>query len=260
MADILLGMACTVVVLGLAGAFFIERQQRKHAQELALTTKERDLALELATVPLGSDGAITRVDGANVTRLARVEAKLHLLFDPLLKIEQREFAPHMAAWSQRWQQALREEPLDQGRLREMLDEMRRPDFQPVQRRYSELRVAVARLEQFLEERQHEQQDAQIEMRKFGQEMARKRAEYEQERWREPLKELSETRQAIILAQAELRDNPLAEELAGRFMQIYDLIKQYAPDQEVDPTVIASGVEQVGLGNFRKKTGINVNLG
>lgn len=237
MADILLGMACAVVVLGLAGAFFIERQRRQHAQELALTTKERDFALELATVPIGPDEAITRVDNTNLVRLTRIEEAIKQLYEPLLKDEEPLHQQHLSKWKVLWQQALDEREIDQSRLQQLLQERPSLDDQTNYGRRDRLMLTIARLQKFLAARNEEQRDVEVGERKFELEMRRQRETWGHAIHQLLLTEQTEIRKLIYALHEEIRRNPDLELVLGvslRRMEAHERLISQLNERFRDP--------------------------
>ncbi|MDP9370049.1 MAG: hypothetical protein M3Q03_17555 [Chloroflexota bacterium] len=63
--------------------------------------------------------------------------------------------------------------------------------------------------------------------------------------------------ATILAHAELRDNPLGEELAGEIKAAYDALQKLFPGIELDEETIHDMAERAMLRNFAKQRGVKV---
>lgn len=109
-------------------------------------------------------------------------------------------------------------------------------------------------------------DKEIKLKRLELELEQTRAERaEREQDKIRTHELSKRRldsvdatiRAVILAQAELRDNPLAEELVGRFRGIYDTLEKMGYPVELDEESMMGMLERIGLQSFTQRTGIEL---
>jgi hypothetical protein len=129
-------------------------------------------------------------------------------------------------------------------------------------------VDEPRKRQRLAELQHELdlKDKEIEIRRLELEVEQARLE-RQDRERQAEREhdlrkrrmdsVDATLRAVILAQAEFRDNPLAGELVGRFRGIYHTLDKMGYQVDLDEDVMRDLIEQIALRHFTKQTGIKI---
>ncbi len=69
--------------------------------------------------------------------------------------------------------------------------------------------------------------------RFAREIRLRGLEIRAERYLKLVNSLDRLNQSIVLAQTELRDNPLYEEIVGSLSRIRDVVTQLRPDLEVD---------------------------